>query len=343
MKNVLTFLFINLIVVTSYSQSNYYVNDNSTLGDVFTTAVGNDANPGTAAAPFATLTKAYLTALSGDVIYMDAGTYNNIVGTIGKQLTIRGTNYNISPNDPANPLNANPARNAETIINMSSFTIGSSNIDFSGFSFYPQTGVQFVQTNNTIGFNNVKISNNIFHINSGNPAINITGKQVYPLVTFNYNVTDNMFIKEDANNSMAILLSAIDIINVNNNTFMVASSAAYNKLGSFGMNFRTDNLIINNNTAYRANNFIGNGNAKKMQVTNNKVIECNRFALVFNGLPEGSVTDITDNVITNPKSTGGPVISYAKSNGFNLTDPNIARIERNTITLNGTGLKHKVT
>ena len=33
----------------------WYVNDGSLSGDVFTTAIGNDTNPGTAASPFASI------------------------------------------------------------------------------------------------------------------------------------------------------------------------------------------------------------------------------------------------------------------------------------------------
>jgi uncharacterized repeat protein (TIGR01451 family) len=58
---------------------NYYVNDASQLGDVFTTAVGNDANsgktPGDPMASLPALLAAY-TLGSGDTVYVDTGTYN---------------------------------------------------------------------------------------------------------------------------------------------------------------------------------------------------------------------------------------------------------------------------
>ena len=57
----------------------YYVNDASTAGDEFTTAIGNNANDGkTAATPMASLA-ALLRAYdldADDVIYLDTGTYN---------------------------------------------------------------------------------------------------------------------------------------------------------------------------------------------------------------------------------------------------------------------------
>ena len=60
------------------SGDNFYVNDGSTTGDVYTTAVGNDANSGADPAdPMATLA-ALLQAYplgSGDTIYLDTGNY----------------------------------------------------------------------------------------------------------------------------------------------------------------------------------------------------------------------------------------------------------------------------
>lgn len=71
-------LFFSLSVSASALSTNYYVNDNSTVGDVFCTAVGNNANSGTdPSTPKATLTNVLssYTIVSGDVFYIDAGTY----------------------------------------------------------------------------------------------------------------------------------------------------------------------------------------------------------------------------------------------------------------------------
>ncbi|MCL4550040.1 MAG: right-handed parallel beta-helix repeat-containing protein [Bacteroidetes bacterium] len=72
----------------------YYVNDASTAGDVYTSAVGNDANPGTAAAPFLTINHAISIASSGDIIYVDVGTYAETV-LVTKALTFRGARYGV--------------------------------------------------------------------------------------------------------------------------------------------------------------------------------------------------------------------------------------------------------
>ncbi|MBL8007390.1 MAG: right-handed parallel beta-helix repeat-containing protein, partial [Ignavibacteria bacterium] len=67
----------------------YYVNDNSTANDVFTTATGSNSNPGTPSAPFLTLSYAVSSANPNDTIYIDAGTYAEQV-SINKSLTIYG-------------------------------------------------------------------------------------------------------------------------------------------------------------------------------------------------------------------------------------------------------------
>jgi hypothetical protein len=80
----------------------YYVNDGSTSGDVFTGAVGNDSNPGTAGAPFLTIAHALSVAGGGNTIYIDAGTYVEIGQlVINKNLTITGANKNIVIIKPA--------------------------------------------------------------------------------------------------------------------------------------------------------------------------------------------------------------------------------------------------
>jgi hypothetical protein len=68
------------IFISAHLQAGvWYVNDESTIGDALTTAVGNNGNPGTSAAPFLTIAFAISTASAGDTIYVDAGTYNGDV------------------------------------------------------------------------------------------------------------------------------------------------------------------------------------------------------------------------------------------------------------------------
>ena len=73
----------------------YYVNDQLMAGDIFTSAPGNNANTGTKASPFATLTYALSQAVERDTIYVDAGNYTEQV-TIEKGITVNGAGSNLT-------------------------------------------------------------------------------------------------------------------------------------------------------------------------------------------------------------------------------------------------------
>lgn len=81
--------YVDTTFVNSAPLTSLYVNDNNTAGDIYTSAVGNDANAGTEAAPFATISYAISQALSGDTIYVDAGMYNENV-SVDKSITLLG-------------------------------------------------------------------------------------------------------------------------------------------------------------------------------------------------------------------------------------------------------------
>lgn len=69
----------------------FYINDNSTSNDIYTSAVGSDSNTGGDSDPFLTISTAISAASDGDVIYIDAGTYNNWENiTLSKELTFNG-------------------------------------------------------------------------------------------------------------------------------------------------------------------------------------------------------------------------------------------------------------
>ncbi len=72
--------------------ANLYVNDlvsDNGTNDTYTTAIGDDANAGTAAAPFLTITKAVNTAVDGTKIWVDAGTFQEQV-SINRTLDLTG-------------------------------------------------------------------------------------------------------------------------------------------------------------------------------------------------------------------------------------------------------------
>lgn len=68
-------IFISFLILTEAQGAVWYVNDASIVGDVFTTAPGDDANTGTVGAPFLTIAKSMSVAAVGDTIKIDVGLY----------------------------------------------------------------------------------------------------------------------------------------------------------------------------------------------------------------------------------------------------------------------------
>ncbi|KUG09518.1 hypothetical protein ASU33_17550 [Solirubrum puertoriconensis] len=72
------------------AQATVYVNDASTIGDVYTTAPGNDATgTGAAAAPFRTIGRALQDLPEGSTVRIDAGTYTEQV-ILSRNVSLRG-------------------------------------------------------------------------------------------------------------------------------------------------------------------------------------------------------------------------------------------------------------
>lgn len=111
----------------------YYVNDNSVVGDVYTSATGDNLNPGSAGAPFATLAHAISVSVGGDLIYVDAGTYAENI-TVNKPLDIRGPNYGISPNTGTRVAEAILVPASTNTSSGAVVTITSGSVSFNGFT-----------------------------------------------------------------------------------------------------------------------------------------------------------------------------------------------------------------
>jgi len=113
---------LNNYAATSGPSGFYYVNDNSTFSDIYTTAIGSDENNGSPAAPFATITKAVASASAGNTIYVDAGTYVEDVN-VTKQLTILGAGQGVSTVSGAIGGDGATFRISESNITIDGFTI----------------------------------------------------------------------------------------------------------------------------------------------------------------------------------------------------------------------------
>lgn len=145
----------NIGRVLDGSPFRYYVNDNAITGDVYTSAIGNDANSGTAAAPFLTIGKAMTVAQAGDTIYVDAGSYAEQVGA-SKKIVLMGANATISP--------VSGTRNAESVLNNSTGNginvATTSRVIVKGFSFTTAGNAAIIS--NTNG-NKITLEKNYFN------------------------------------------------------------------------------------------------------------------------------------------------------------------------------------
>ena len=182
MKNVFVLLIFCLIVPLASKATNYYVNNNSTSGDVFCTAIGNNANAGTSSsAPKATLANVLSTysavLTSGDRIYIDAGTYSDA------NLSLNKAGIRITGAGPAKTVfdNANASADANAFANITANNITIDGIlikrynrGTGGASAIQITGVTGITLNNVLTDNN--------KAGGGSSTIVITGPSS---VTFN--------------------------------------------------------------------------------------------------------------------------------------------------------------
>lgn len=191
-QRFLTAAFV-LFSINAFS-TNYYVNDASTTGDVYATAVGSNANTGTTAAdPKLTLTNllaAHSGSLtSGDTVFIDAGNYNNdanitILASM-PGISFFGAGYQSTIID--NQL-AGAATNFFMYIQASNTTF--SNMSITGYenngSQAPGHSAQAITIGGTAGspvtgvvFENISFFNN--GASGGNPALSVLSYAVVTL------------------------------------------------------------------------------------------------------------------------------------------------------------------
>lgn len=182
------FTFLNLILLgcQNFFGTNYYVNDTSRTGDVFCTAKGASTNNGTSASSPKLSLKALLTTysntiVSGDIIYIDAGTYNNetsITHTIsGVSFIGAGSPLTIIDNAYAGTAtNFFMYLNASNIV-MKDFTI--KRYENNGSQTPGHSGQAITIGGSTSTLSNILLENIVFSDNGesgGNPSLSILSK-----------------------------------------------------------------------------------------------------------------------------------------------------------------------
>lgn len=254
-------LFLLLLASSALqAQTKWYVNDNSTSGDIYTTAVGNDANAGTSAsAPKLTLGAAFTAAAAGDIIYVDKGTFTgsgNMMFTFNKAITIigAGTGNTIFTSHTNNRF-ATIAANNVTIQNLQlyDFFLGSGN------------GQALLVNTNITGF---KLTNVVMRKNYGNTT---TGESIY-LSSGSSSTFDGLFFSCSGFNGQsggAIKVNSCTL-NVTNSAFS-QSRDADGKGGAIEIS-GTTSVVNVSNTSFDGNSSRAGGaiaqNQGKLYVTN---------------------------------------------------------------------------
>ncbi|MFA6273954.1 MAG: hypothetical protein WC662_02230 [Candidatus Paceibacterota bacterium] len=87
-------LLLTLFSIEKSTATTYYINDDNTKDDVYTTVIGNDYNDGTSSAsPKLTIWSTYEKAQDGDTIIIDTGIYKDLsdkgelLFTVSKKIT----------------------------------------------------------------------------------------------------------------------------------------------------------------------------------------------------------------------------------------------------------------
>jgi ELWxxDGT repeat protein len=303
----------------------FYVNDNSTAGDVFTTAAGNDANPGNASAPFATITHAFDVAPSGSAIFVDAGLYD-FAGTqsfLSKPISFFGANYQISPNSSSNALQTNEERNAETIVKGLLMNLQSPNLSFKGFTFDPGNASLVLLSNNAQssndfgGFTFEKNILKITHTSNNIPQILLTGKFTdtgFLPITSGFSISDNRFEKTNGSNGITIQLNFIKNADIHNNAFVVTGSVTRTQTAlSLGSNSGVvDSISFTKNRIDQANTMVGGNRIAHLMMKENQISNSSNLFASNNSFA-GSTEIILENNQGDNTTGGTPFILYNRT------------------------------
>ena len=291
---------------TAALQSNFYVNDNSITGNIYTTAIGNDANPGTPAAPFATIQHAISVANPGNTIYVDAGTYaENVVVT--KEVSING------------------AGQINTIIMPA---ISSPN-SCSGSSLCPDaSNIFLVQANNvtiqnlTIDGNNPSISSGV---NAGGSDIDArngiitdhTSGLIFNNLNVNHVTVKNIFLR-GIYASTGGTFSFYD--NIVNNIQADPSSIAMFNYGGSGS--------FSNNTVTNSNDAISSNHSSGTTYSGNTISNCGSGIHTDNNGDGGGISDdIFGNTISNSTTGGYGIWVFAPYKNVTVHENSISNVD----------------
>ncbi len=309
----------------------YYVNDGSLAGDLFTTAVGNNANTGRdPASPMSSISAliARYDLGPGDVIYVDAGTYtllSNIQLTSREAgVRIEGAGADLTMVDRANIASI---AHAFQLINADNITIAAMTIRgaYSG-----------IHANDTSGSTGLTVEDARF-VRNDFAGIDVRS------TNNNLTVTGSQFIGNDGNpvrHDYGIFASTISNATIRGNEFSNSTTNNLRLFGQFAL--VEDNISIGAPTGYYISNNTSGGTGF---IRNNTATSASTygFNIEYDLVLEGNTASGV------PSASGAGIYTFSNSSVFGSTVFNNAigiraenafgRIENNTGYGNQTGIQ----
>jgi hypothetical protein len=303
----LSFMVTLVLLMSAFqasSQTTYYVNDASLVGDVGAWAVGNNANNGTTiSTPKLTIQAAINAASSGDIIVVSAGTYaNNFAVT--KSLTIRGAYFNSSaPTRGPSATDESVITGARAVI-----TIAANNVVIDGFKLVP-TSSRMIENPNGTG---LTLTNNVVVVNGArNPTYGIFDARTNNISGLT--ITNNLFQSTSGTGGFIPLYMVrstgnlvLDNAVITGNSFVNTAHGIYmDRMNVGSMN----NVIISGNTFDNiqgaSTGSTGGGRAMLLNGLSNSSISRNTFNNVYYfGMQLGAASNVA---VTQNNFTGASI------------------------------------
>lgn len=320
-KTKLFFLFVALICGSTVFSTTIYVNDNSTVNDVFCTVVGNDSNNGISpATPKLSLSAALAIANNGDIIYVDSGTYTGALNrslTFNKEIQVIGASENLTIFDNAIGVQRWGSITANNV-KLSKMTITRYALASDGIALTIPNGTG-IELNRMIIYANVgSAGQGAVHILGAGTSVTIrnTGSPCNRVSSANYgggykiSGSTVLFDNCSINNNVvsAILGGGIFIegttanVTINNSTFDNNEAAAGGAICIYNGTLTVNNTCFNGNTTNAgALNDLGGG------------------AVLIQAMTNGSTTNVNFNNCSFTNNSTGP----ASSDGGAVTITNL--------------------
>ncbi len=324
--------------------TNYYVNDNSLVGDAYTTAVGDNSNSGTSPGkPMADL-RALLQAYDlgpGDTVFVDTGDYELL-----RNLYLRKDDSGVTIQGPTSPAVATLDRNNTTtdanvidFVGADDVTISSLQLTGGYYGVYAATN----QDSDDNTFSNVTIFNNSNHevwIRNSNDAFVIADSEIFDALLSNL---EGVYLESDNNQIIGT--------SIHGHRYGI-----YQPTGS-GNSFIGNEIFDNTNWGLYSSANVFNGS---IQIVGNEVYGNYQgiYTTVsqplrspvsgnfvhdnqFDGIYATGYVDVVNNVVAANQRTGIVVVNEARAVG-NVAHGNVTGIQTGGFSQSATAISNRV-